>query len=288
MTTEEREKKNSLIAWVTSVGFHVVLFLIFLFAVAWRAPDPPLPQVGIELNFGLDRQGSGDVQPETPVGTQQQETKAEDTQKEKPEEDVKPAETKPQESKPVEQPVVTKQESPVTVKKEEKKEAEKPKEKVQEKTEDKKPVKEEVKVEYKKPAADKTESKSGQTGSEGDDKDKTGNKGDSKGSLDPAPYVGKPGGGGGVGLSMAGWDWAEKPKAPTPTENDQFSGKVVFKIEVDADGFITKIDKIEGNLSYELERKCKESIQKSSLQKNSTGKAADRNVGLVVFYLRIE
>jgi periplasmic protein TonB len=282
----EREKQNEKIAWAASIGAHVALFLIFMFAVAWRAPDPPLPEVGIELNFGLDKQGSGDIQPETPVGEQQQDEKTEQQQQDVPEEEVKPVESKPQETKPVDQPVVTKQESPVTVK-EEKKEPVKPKEKVQEKTEEKTPVKEEVKAVYK-PSADKTETKAGQTGNQGDDAGKTGDKGDPKGSLDSKALYGKPGGGGGVGLSMAGWDWAEKPKAPQPTENDQFSGKVTFRIEVDSDGLITKIEKIEGTLSFELERKCKEEIQKSSLQKNSPGKAADKNTGYVTFFLSIK
>jgi protein TonB len=284
MSYEQREKRNNRIAWATSVGLHVALFLIFMFAVAWRAPDPPLPQVGIELNFGLDMQGSGDIQPETPVGEEQKEQLTEESQQELPEDEAKPAEPTPQPSKPTEQTAVTKQESPLVVK-EEKKEAVKPKEKVQEKVEEKTPVKEEVKAAYK-PTADKTETKTGQPGSEGDDKNKASDKGDPSG-LKGVAYTGEPGGEG-VGLSMAGWDWADKPKAPKPTENDQFSGKVVFQIEVDSEGMITRVTKIEGSLGFDLEKRCKEEIFKSSLEKKTPGKALEKTTGIVTFQLSIK
>ena len=64
----EKESRDRRIGILTSVGIHAGLFLLLFFMVAWRAPNPPLPEFGIELNFGLDDQGSGDVQPETPVG----------------------------------------------------------------------------------------------------------------------------------------------------------------------------------------------------------------------------
>ena len=62
------ENKNKRIGMVTSIGIHLTLFLIFFFLTAWRAPNPPNPEFGIELNFGLDNEGSGDVQPIEPVG----------------------------------------------------------------------------------------------------------------------------------------------------------------------------------------------------------------------------
>ena len=77
---ESGEKRNNRIGIITSLGIHVALFVVLFFMMAWRAPDPPLPEYGIELNFGLDDQGSGDVQPEKPVGddTEQQSVAAEE------------------------------------------------------------------------------------------------------------------------------------------------------------------------------------------------------------------
>ena len=59
------EKKNQRTALIVSSVFHVGLLILFFFLIAWKRPDPPLPEYGIELNFGLDDTGSGETsQPE--------------------------------------------------------------------------------------------------------------------------------------------------------------------------------------------------------------------------------
>ena len=64
---EEQNKKNKRNAAIVSVLVHSILLLAFLFILAWKEPDPPLPEYGIELNFGLDNVGSGELQPDTPA-----------------------------------------------------------------------------------------------------------------------------------------------------------------------------------------------------------------------------
>src|SRR5882724_9141669 len=61
-------KKNEQVAFVVSIGLHASLFLMFFFLISWRAPYPPAPEYGVVLNYGLDNQGGGEIQPETPVG----------------------------------------------------------------------------------------------------------------------------------------------------------------------------------------------------------------------------
>lgn len=280
MTVNELEKKNKRIAAVTSIGVHVVLFLFFLFAVAWRAPDPPLPEFGIELNFGLDTQGSGDIQPETPVGFDEDADKTEQVQNEEPEEE-KQAEAKPSESTPDEQQVTTKQESSVVVK-EEKKETKPVETKV--KTEEKKEVtpKEDSKAIYK-PNTEKTESKTGQPGNQGDDVNKTGDKGDPKGSLDAKALYGKPGGGaGGSSLDLAGWQWDEIPKPDVPNNE---SGRVVFEIKVDGAGEIISIKTLERSVSLEAENICRREIEKLTFTKTGTNVPAI-STGKITFVVR--
>ncbi|MBX2957171.1 MAG: cell envelope integrity protein TolA [Cyclobacteriaceae bacterium] len=297
---EEQEKKNKRIALATSIGVHGLVLLAFLFVVAWRAPNPPLPEYGIELNFGSDDVGTGPVQPTEPAGsTQPSQDEEEQARNDQQQEEEKPQveESKPQEAKPIEQPVVTKQESPVTLKEEKKvdpKPVEKPKEKEQ---------KEVVKTETKpketvtedksatKTTADKTttDNKEGKPVSHGDDANKTGDKGDPKGLDEKGMFKGQLGGGSsGVGLSIAGWDWLDKPIPPKPTDQDQFGGKVVFAIEIDSEGYVTRITKKEGTLSFELEKRCKEAIERSTLQKTSPGKPAEKTTGEVTFYLSIK
>ena len=274
---KQTEKKNNRIAFLTSVGVHSALLLAFLFLMAWRAPNPPLPEYGIELNFGLDTEGGGDIQPNEQPGTEnpQEETKPEEAVPTPPEETVK-------EDQPDEQ-IFSKVESPVVVK-EEKKEKEKPTEKVvepkpKETKEAKKEVAETAKVAETKKGKD--------VPSQGDNKGKTGDKGDPQGKPDAKALYGQPGGGGGgdgMNLSMSGWTWADKPK--TPDLSDNADGRIVFEIECDEDGEIVKITTKERGLSEESERLLKEEIGKTSLIRTSGGKAPARSKGTVVFVLK--
>jgi len=67
MSEEQQEKKNKKIALLSTAGIQGLMLLMMFLVIAWRAPFPPMPEYGVELNFGLDTEGSGDVQPEVPV-----------------------------------------------------------------------------------------------------------------------------------------------------------------------------------------------------------------------------
>jgi periplasmic protein TonB len=279
ITEEQKEKKNKRIALLTSLGVHGALLLIFFFLMAWRAPNPPLPEYGIELNFGLDDQGGGDVQPDEQPGSEQPT-----------EDEVKPDEAQPQEEvkaeEKIEEPVVSNVESPVVVKevKKEKKEpvVEKPKEKVAET----KPKEE--KKEVKEPVTKVTETKKGKNvPSHGDDPGKTGDKGNPQGNPDAKALYGKPGGGGGgdgISLSMSGWAWADQPKTPDLPDNED--GRIIFEIECDESGEIVGITTLERGLSPRAEQLLKEEIRKNSLIRTSSGQVPERSKGKVVFVLK--
>lgn len=292
--SEEKEKKNSRIALATSIGVHGLLLLAFLFVVAWRAPNPPLPEFGIELNFGTDDVGTGVEQPTEPAGsTQPSQDEVEQAKSDQQQEEEKPQleESKPQESKPIEQPLVTKQESPVTLKEEKKvdpKPVEKPKEKEQ---------KEVVKTESKpketvtedksatKTTADKTttDNKEGKPVSHGDDANKTGDKGDPKGKIDADALYGKQGGGGGgAGLELAGWNWDFIPKPNVPNNE---TGRVVFEIKVDDAGEIISIKTIERSVSLEAETICRKEIEKLTFSKTGTN-VPPISSGRITFVIR--
>lgn len=290
-----QEQKNKRIALLTTIGIHILLFFAFLFAVAWRAPDPPLPEYGIELNFGMDTEGSGDVQPETPVGTEQQsDSDKQEVQNDVPKEETQAetAQPKPQEAQPVEQEVTTRQESPVTVKeqkKDEVKPVEKPKEKPAEKpVENKQPTKDpdaSYNPSTAKNTADKTQTKSGQPGSQGDDANKTGDKGDPKGSVDADALYGNAGGGkGGSSLNMAGWVWDEIPRPDVP---DNESGRIVFEIKVDSNGdIISIITKERGGVSLEAEKICRKAIERLTFSKTGGTAAPEVTKGEITFLIR--
>jgi periplasmic protein TonB len=280
----QQEKKDKRIAMITSIGIHGLLLLAFMLMMAWRAPNPPLPEFGIELNFGLDEQGGGEIQPETPPGQQEaeDETQQEDTSE--------PVQEEVVQEQPVEQ-IVSKVESPIVVKeepKEIKKEVvkEKPVEtKVKETPkEEVKKIEKEVKVSEEKG----TDTKKGDnTTSHGDDKGKVGDKGSPEGKLDAKSLYGQQGGGGGgdgFGLSMSGWSWADEPKIPNLPDNED--GRIEFEIECDENGDIIGILTIQRGLSPKAEQLLKDEIRRNSLVKTSAGAAPERSKGRVVFILK--
>lgn len=280
----QEEKKNKRIAAITTILINGLVLVLLLFVAAWRAPDPPMPEYGIELNFGMDTQGGGDIQPEEPVGSQETESQ-EDAAAPTPEQNETPAETVPT---PTE--VVNKTESPVTVKetKETPKEVVKEVKKEEKKTEpvktEEKP-KEEPKATYK-PKEDATSAtdKSGKPASQGDDAGKTGDKGDPKGSLDANALYGKQGGGdGGSSLDLAGWKWDAVPKPAIP-DNAQ-GGKIVFQIKVNGDGEITKIDVIENAVGPEAARICRAEIEKLTFSKTGSNVPTE-STGKITFVIR--
>jgi protein TonB len=287
MTTNE-ERKNKRVAMITSITIHAVVLLIFFFMVAWRPPNPPLPEVGLEINFGLDEQGSGEIQPEEPVGSEG--TQPEEPNQPEPEEQ-EPEAPKPVETKVEENEVVTEEESPVTVeeKKEEEKQPEKPVVKPEPKKEEPVKPKPDANAAYK-PATPKTESentttegKTGTAGSHGDDKDKTGDKGNPEGSVDAKSLYGKPGGGGGgPSLELSGWQWDRKPAPQVPPSE---SGRIVFQIRVDENGEIVDIKTLERGVSVAAEKACREEIQKLTFTKTGSN-VPEFSTGKITFVIR--
>jgi len=274
-----QEKKNRNIGLIASTAIHGGILLILFFLIAWRAPDPPLPEYGIQLNFGLDDQGSGDIQPEQPNVTEEikEESKPEE---QKPQEET---EIKPNEFQVTEQPV-SKQESPVVVK-EEKKEV-KPEPVKEKPKEEEKPLAEYKKEEKKESKTDAKNDGGKTTTSHGDDADKKGDKGNPEGSLDAKALYGKQGGSGGNGLalSMSGWAWADQPRIPELPDNAD--GRIVFEIECDEDGEIVGITTLERGLSPKAEQILKDEIRKNSLIRTSGGQVPARSKGRVVFLLK--
>jgi periplasmic protein TonB len=281
--TREEEKKNERLAALTSIALHAGLLLLFFFMVAWRPPNPPLPEVGLEINFGMDDQGTGKIQPEEPVGS-------EGTQPEEPnqpeEEMPNPEPQEPVETKVQEDPVVTtKEETPVRVedKKEEKKQPDKPIDKPEPKKEEPKKTepKPDPKGGYTNPTA-QTDAKAGSAGSQGDDVNKAGDKGQPDGTPDPrGGFHGTPGGGGGPRLEMSGWQWDSKPNPEVPKSE---SGRIVFQIKVDENGEIIDIKTLERGVSVEAEKACRAEIQRLTFTKTGSN-VPEVSIGKITFVI---
>lgn len=300
--TDQQVKHNERLALLTSVGIHAAAFLLMFFIVVWRPMNPPPGEYGVELNFGLDNEGYGDVQPESPVGsggTQEEEPQKSEPQSTPPQQTPPPAEdekmlTTDEEDAPVIEEK-KKEEKKVEVKKEEPKTEptkviEKPKETP--KKQEEQPKKEEPKAVYN-PNAQKTESsnktsegKAGKPGNHGDDKGKVGDKGNPAGTLDSKALYGKPGGGGGNGtgssLSLDGWEWDEVPSPQVPNNEN---GQIVFAIVVNSDGELEKITIIENTLSAEAAQACRRTVERLTFTRTGTN-VPTLSTGKITFRVR--
>jgi periplasmic protein TonB len=133
------EKKNQRIAAATTVVVNGIILLIAIFLGNWKmAGQGQGDYPGIEVNLGYDEQGSGDIEPETPIGDEKaqdnENAPAENQEQTEPQDDSKQSEPEPPpaETKAVEpSETLTDPNSDVEIK--EKKTEEKPAEKTPEK-----------------------------------------------------------------------------------------------------------------------------------------------------------
>ncbi|MEL7001749.1 MAG: hypothetical protein AAFN93_03340 [Bacteroidota bacterium] len=293
MVTEEEKNKRK--GMIIAAGSHALLFILFLFLLAWKAPDPPNPEYGIEVNFGLDNVGTGEVQPETPVNetTSEEEAAPEELPEEVVEEEVV-EESEPVEevSEPVQEQVVetpvTAQESPDVVpevKEEPKKPEPKPEEKKEEVVE--KP-KEQEKKETVKPSDGANgkdgESNEQESANQGDNADEVGDKGEEQGTLDSRALYGRAGGGDGSALEMTGWNWDFRPD---PKDNSSENGKIVFEVKIDDQGEILQIRQLESNVSPSVAKVYKEEVQKLTFSRTDFNSIVPpTSTGRITFVIR--
>jgi len=289
----QEEKKNQRIGAAVSVGIHGLVLLLFLFVFAWKAPDPPLPEYGIELNFGIGSPGSG-IQPvTTPVESET----IEESQLEEPIDNPIPTdiEQHPQESS---ETVVdeTEMESESSLEEMEVRDVESP--------------------DVRQPAPEKTEpniAENEMSGSQvtetsessvqvdvtddgpelsvqpkqqnqGDEIETLGDSGDPKGKLDARALYGKPGGGDGASLQLAGWIWDFLPE---PDDQSQENGRIVFEIMIDEQGELIAVRTIEKTVSPQVEKIYTSEVEKLTFSTTSDNTIpAPRSTGTITFIIR--
>lgn len=289
MEYREEHRKEALIG---TVAIHVALVAVFFFAV-FKGPDPPLETLGgdgVELNYGVDEAGSGDIQS---LATANDSKNREDSRPPASNPDPRPTPPQPQTAPPqpqqaAEARTVTSEaeESPVAAAPVEKP-AEKPREEVREAP---KPV-ERPRTLYT-PKGSVNGGGNGVNGTSnaatgnnnGDRPGSVGDQGDPNGSLDAKALYGQPGSGGSGsspgsgGLEMSGWAFVNRPSAPAI---DNTSGFVRFKIKVNADGEVEAVSKVSGNVSAAQEKACRDALQNAEFRR--TNSASGGGTGFYTF-----
>lgn len=275
MSPEENNRHRK--GMIISLGIHAAILILFIFLLAWSPPDPPIEEYGIELNFGMQEMGSGDVETEEVSEIDSEQESENPNESESVEETV---EEVIEEQADVPSEEVTEESSDIDYE-----DSESP-DKITE-TEVKEVVKEETKTETKQIDEPKEDPKplvtypkgGGKTG-EGDD-DEKGNKGDPRGD-DGIAYSGNPGSGG-ASLEMAGWRWNKKP---IPNDQTDATGKIVFEIKVDEYGTVSGISTLETTVSPLVEKIYKDEVLKTTFSKTSSASAAKSSTGKITFIIR--
>ena len=204
-----KDEKKALIATIT---FHVVLIILFFFA-GLTYLEPPPPEEGILINFGTTDAGSGDVQAQSNVQTEQQvvkenieeSTQAQSSQEEMMTQDVESApKVNTEQSETIREEEVVKEEP--------------------------KPSKELSEARSKwKNKSDNQSTSDGNTG-------KSGDQGDPSGSLESGSYVGGSGGSG-FSFNLGGRRMVKKPVIKDVSQEE---GKVVVDIIIDKYGKVVR------------------------------------------------
>ncbi len=290
MSQSERNKDKQ-IGWIISLSIHALVVLLFFFVMAWRAPDPPLPEYGIELNFGLEA-GSGSNQPTVTPTPPTEEDEGEP--EEQIEEVLEEAIDAPQEADPFEETAIEElpdsqqEDSPVETQPAEEQTPVDPVE--EEIIEEAKPIsepiieeqKEEPKVEEKviNPQATYPGASS-----QGNKEDVAGDVGDPEGSVDSRALYGKSGGGNdGPSLDLAGWRWDYQPN---PNDNSNENGKIVFEIKIDDNGEVVGVNTIETTVSPGVLQIYQREVEKLTFsQINGNAIAAPISTGKITFIIK--
>lgn len=312
-----RDKK----AMAISLIVHGVVALLFIFILAWREPDPPIPEYGIELNFGLMNVGTGEEQSEIPPSpaeepipeeSQDELSTSEETASEELLETVEPEETSttsaeesieeveafdtpsPDLVEPkVEEEIIQEdiQEAileevePIPVEAEEVEEViETPIEKVEEEMK-------EVATEVIAPIAEETtvegnatETNEPAASNQGDQKDEVGDQGDPEGELDARALYGTPGAADGAALELSGWNWDYLPK---PKDKSNESGRIVFEITIDDAGYIIGIKTLEKTVTPAVEKVYRDEVLQLTFSPTTgNSRPAPTSTGRITFIIK--
>lgn len=293
-TEEERKEaiKNKRNALIVTVLFQGLVAILAFYIVAWTPPDPPIPQYGIEVNFGLDEAGFGEKQPTKPVNTSSQPSKAVSSPTkvtENPVPKVEPIATPPayrEEATPVEPVAPAGEETVVANPSSSKNKAvDKPKEPavVAKPKETSTPATTETTLtgnEGQKKDADKN----ADSGSHGNVAGSTGDQGNKEGSINAELLIPDASGRGAIGLDMKGWKWSTLPQ---PDDTSSESGQIVFEIKINRYGEIVAIKTLFRSVSRMVADIYQKALKEATFEPNEGVNPDETTTGKVTFNIKV-
>jgi len=269
----------------------VLLLALAGFFLKFNGPNPPLTALGgdgVELNYGLDAAGAGDIQTMATANASQNREDSRPPAATQPRPTPQPAQPRP-EPTPAPQPqaqakVITSdaEDAGATAPP-----AEKPATKVVEPAREPptppKPREVPRTLYTPKSSATGVAGGNGTTGSSsaptgnsnGDRPGTVGDQGDPRGSLNARALYGEPGSGGsgarpgsGGGLEMSGWRFDNTPVVEALDDNP---GVIRFKLKISDDGEVESVSKVSGNVSPAQEKLCRDKLLNANFVKTNAG-----------------
>jgi len=295
----------------SSLTYASLLLLLFYFKLYYQ---PPEELDGVELNYGIDLVGSGDIQTTNlandspnnydvkPAETSKEEIKVE--KKTAIASTPKVVETKHLSSEVGEEKVIErkKENNPVTKKNNTNiptKEIKEVKKNISETAGTDKAKNIEKGSLMKKSTGISGSNSNGTIGTRdgiggnnnGDGaKGEVGDKGDPRGTLDGKSMMGKPGNGsGGTGASIGGLSGWKKKRLSLPNDGSTETGKLIFKVTVDDSGDVVGISVISSTVSPKVQNFYKNYIQQRlSSVLSPEGTPPDRATGTITINIESE
>ncbi|MBV6646303.1 MAG: hypothetical protein KI790_12685 [Cyclobacteriaceae bacterium] len=291
---DREEKKYRRLSSLYTALIQVAMLLLIYFLVAWREPFPPIPEYGIELNFGLVDTGSGESQVSAP--TQQPQTEPSPTEEQPTNSESDPPETVPDDSSNDNESLEANQDSEAEPDEQEVQETESPdivSPPADQQSES--PLEEESQQEIPEEVVDENQEEPSEAtdvnpSEEIDDVNAsqgettpTGDQGDPEGEIDERALYGNLGSQDGASLQMTGWVWDFKPE---PKDDSQESGKIVYKITIDDEGYITGIQPVTSTVSPAVEQLYRRAVEQLTFSKTSDYRPAPTSSGTITFIIK--
>lgn len=300
LSAEDRERIA--LSWAISFATTILLLVVFFFIKLTHSMPKAVPmELFVEVNYGTDPIGSGDIQTYNKPSTSKvaENMKRDDEVKEKksvatPKPTPVPPTPRPEPAKPTnrvtEKVITSKTESPVEEpeKNDSKKVTATPATSTApvSKPTPAKPINNDAL--FKKSSGSSSAGSNGTNGTKsgvggnnnGDDASGVGDKGVKEGSLYSKTYG--PGGGGGgtnVGLNLAGWGWS---RPPVVNDNSDATGTITFRITVGTNGRVKNVILVSSNVDPVVTNKYKDAVRNVTFVQKA-GNVPDESIGTITF-----
>ena len=238
---------------------QLLLLLILYFVIAWKAPFPPIEEYGIQIGVqAVSQEVTSRTTESTKVASEQTERIPEESELQTESNEIEPIE-------PSESPNINEKQGDLPLNQEEK-------------TED-------VVAEEAQPTAASNESDGLEQETIKDEVEDTASDVQSEVTreVDERALYNTSNGSEGASLTMAGWGWDSPPK---PNDSSDESGKIIYQVTIDRDGYILKINLMQSTVSPSVEAVYRRSVEQLTFSKTSGYKSAPTSSGTITFIIK--